>query len=331
MNATTWLPFSTLALLALTACGGDVDTEASTSGTGAGSSSAATSASSGGTGGAGTGGSATTGVTTGSGGFEGETLTLKMDSFTVPPGGEVYRCQNFKNPFGGADAEVSAFESHMTGGSHHLLLFYKDKAVDTAVESCSGLEFAATPYSTQLPDDSLEFPAGVAALIPPTKGFRMQSHYLNTSSQPLEAHVEITFHLAKPGTVKDHAGVLFVVEPDFSIQPNSTQVVNHKCKLPFDMNLVKAGSHMHKHGTHFDATIGTEKIFETTTWDEPKPTLFAPAKAVKGGSTLNFNCTFVNNSANTLTFGESAEDNEMCIFVSSFYPTPAGQATVFCQ
>lgn len=325
MNANTWLPLSTLALMALTACGGNTETTP----TGSTSSAAATTSS--GAGGAGTGGADSTGATSGTGGAAGETLTLKMESFTVGPGQEVYKCQNFKNPFGAVAADVSAFESHMTGGSHHLLLFYKKNATDSALSDCSGLEFAATPYSTQLPDDTLEFPAGVAAQVPTNQGFRLQSHYLNTTSKPIEAHVELTFHLAKPGTVKDHAGVLFVVEPQFSIGPNSTQVVNHTCTLPYDMNLIKAGSHMHKHGTHFDATIGAEKIFETTTWDEPKPALFAPALAVKGGEKLDFNCTFVNNSPNTLTFGESAETNEMCIFVSSFYPVPEGLVTVGCD
>ncbi len=320
MNAMTWLPLATLALFALTACGGGIEETPTSTG-------AASSATSGGSGGS----DATTGATTGSGGAAGETLTLKMAPFTVPAGGEVYKCQNFKNPFGGADVDVSAFESHMTGGSHHLLLFYKNNAVDTAQEDCSGLEFAATPYSTQLSDDSVEFPAGVAALVPAKTGFRLQSHYLNTSTKPLEAHVEITFHLAQTGTVTDHAGVLFVPHLDINIPGNSKTVVNHTCTLPFDMNLIKAGSHMHKHGTHFDATIGGDKVFETTTWDEPTPALFAPAKAVKGGATLDFNCTFVNNSPNTLTFGESAETNEMCIFVSSFYPVPAGKSTVGCQ
>lgn len=320
MNAINWLPLSTLALLALTACDGSgIETTAST-----GSQTTST-----GTGGSG--GSASTGVTTGAGGNAGDTLTLTMTPFTIPPGGEVYKCQNFANPFGGVDAEVSKFESHMTGGSHHLLLFYKNGAVDTALEDCSGLEFAATPYSTQIPDDFVAFPAGVAAKIPTDKGFRLQSHYLNTSDKPIEAHVEVTFHLAKPGTVTAHAGVLFVPELQFAVQPNSTEVVSHTCKVPFDMNLLKAASHMHKHGTHFDATIGGDKVFETTTWDEPESAVFSPPKAVKGGDTLKFNCTFVNNSPNTLTFGESAETNEMCIFVSSFYPVPEGQTTVGCQ
>lgn len=323
MNAITWLPLTTLALFALTACNGDgVETTTSTG---------PTTTTSGGAGGSG-GSSATTGATTGAGGNVGDTVTLTMTTFTVPPGGEVYRCQNFANPFGGADVDVSAFESHMTGGSHHLLLFYRDGAVDGVDSKCDGLEFAPTPYSTQIPDDSLEFPAGVAAKIPSSKGFRLQSHYLNTSDKPLEAHVELTLHLAKPGTVTDHAGVLFVPEYHFAILPNSTQVVNHTCNLPFDMNLLKAASHMHKHGTHFDAKIGDEKVFETDTWDEPASALFSPAKAVKGGKELDFSCTFVNNSANTLTFGESAETNEMCIFVASFYPVQAdGDITVGCQ
>lgn len=323
MNARTWLPLSTLALVALTACNGTTETTPD----GTTSTAAATSS---GAGGAGTGGSGST-TTTGAGGAAGETLTITMETFTVPPGAEVYKCQDFKNPFGGTAAEVAAFESHMTSGSHHLLLFYKDGATDGALEKCNGLDFAPTPYSTQLPDDSLEFPAGVAAQIPAGTGFRLQSHYLNTTGKAIEAHVEATFHLAAPGTVKDHAGVLFVPEYMFSIQPNSTQIVNHTCKVPFDMNLIKAGSHMHKHGTHFDATIGAQKVFETATWDEPKPALFAPAKPVKGGDTLDFNCTFVNNSANTLTFGESAETNEMCIFVSSFYPAPDGLVTIGCK
>jgi hypothetical protein len=327
MNARTWLPLSTLAVMALTACGGQVETSPTGSTTTAG----ATSSGSGGAGAGGSDATTTTGASTGTGGVPGESITLTMDSFTVPAGGEIYRCQNYANPFKGAVAEISEFESHMTAGSHHLLVFYKDGAVNAPVEQCSGLEFAATPYSTQLPDDTVQFPAGVAAQVNANTGFRLQSHYLNTTDKPIDAHVEVTFHLAKPETVTAHAGVLFVVEPKFKILPNSTQVVNHTCNLPYDMNLIKAGSHMHKHGTAFDATIGGKTVFQTTTWDEPKPALFSPAMPVKGGDKLDFNCTFVNNSPNTLTFGESAETNEMCIFVTSFYPAPDGTTTVGCN
>jgi hypothetical protein len=319
MRITTIVLASTL--LATAACNGTVSE--GTGGSGATGSAPASS-----------GAGDTTGTATGSSssGGGGDTVTLTMDAFTVDPGAEVYKCQNFANPFGGADAEVTTFESHMAKGSHHLLLFYKPGATDSALEDCSGLEFAATPYSTQLPDDALEFPAGVAALVPKTTGLRLQSHYLNVTSTPITAHVEVTFHLAASGTVTQQAGVLFVVsDMNFSIPPGATQVVTKNCPIPQDMNLIKAGSHMHKHGLDFLATAAGNELLHTTTWDDPAPTKFNPPRVLHKGDPLDFACKFFNNDpVNSLTFGESASTNEMCIFVGSFYPAPAGQATLSC-
>ena len=319
MNRRPLFPF--VISLLLVACA-DPPGESSSGGVG-GSTSATSATSSGAT-------TSTSASTTGTGTPGEKTVTIAMDSFEIAPGGEVYKCQNFANPFGG-DVEVSAFESHMTGGSHHLLLFYEDDAVDGALEDCSGLEFGPTPYSTQLADDTVDFPAGVAAAIPTSKGLRLQSHYLNTTSEPITAQVKMTFHLAVPGTVTDHAGVLFVVQPFIVVQPNSTKDIKYSCNLPLDMSVIKTASHMHKHGTKFVSTVAGEPFYETDTWDEPKPARFDPPRQLHAGDPLNFTCTFVNTSPDTLTFGESAGSNEMCILVASFYPAPAGQPTVTCQ
>src|SRR4051794_10618036 len=121
MKAIGGLPLLATTLLALAACNGGTETTPTTN---SGATSAG--ATGGGSGGSGSSGSASTGA----GGGAGDTVTLTMSTFTVPPGAEVYYCQNFANPFGGVDTDVSAFESHMTSGSHHLLLFYKKGAVD---------------------------------------------------------------------------------------------------------------------------------------------------------------------------------------------------------
>jgi hypothetical protein len=261
-----------------------------------------------------------------------------MDSFTVPAGAEIYNCQNFANPFGGMDTEVSGFESHMSVGSHHLLLFWED-ASDPAnyvptgspngpLQSCSGLEFAATPYGSQTQDDSLTFPPGIASLMPGTSSFRIQSHYLNTTSATVTAQVEVTFHIAAPGTVTAQAGVLFVVDPKIKVLPATSATVTDDCTLPQDMNLLRVESHMHRHGTHFLASMAGSTIYDTTTWSDPKPALFAPAKSFKQGDPLHFECAFTNTGTTTLTFGESALTNEMCILTASFYPITPGQPLV---
>ncbi|MCC6644291.1 MAG: hypothetical protein IT374_01810 [Polyangiaceae bacterium] len=105
----------------------------------------------------------------------GDVVTVTMDPFTVEPGEEVYRCQNFANPFDG-DVDVERWESEMTPGSHHMLFFYRAGAVDGPGTPCSGLEFHATPYSTQLPSDGVTYPEGVAARVDHADGFRVQSH-----------------------------------------------------------------------------------------------------------------------------------------------------------
>jgi hypothetical protein len=266
--------------------------------------------------------------TGGSGTATGTSVTLTMDSFTVPPGGEVYYCQNFANPFGGVDTNVQEFESHMSAGSHHLLLFYEPGGSAAPLAPCSGLEFTATPYGSQTQDDSLSFPPGVAALVPGADALRIQSHYLNTSMSTVTAHVEIVLHVAEPGTVQDQAGVLFVIDPKFAIQPSSTAVVTDDCTLPQDLNLLRASSHMHQHGTNFVATIAGGAVYQTTTWADPQPALFSPPQAFHAGDPLHFACSFTNNTPRTLTFGESAQTNEMCIFTASFYPAPPGQATI---
>jgi hypothetical protein len=270
----------------------------------------------------------TTSTTTPTGPTTG-TVTLTMDSFTVAPGAEVYYCQNFANPFLSQDVEVSEFESHMTAGSHHMLLFYKSGVTNGPLETCSGLEFAATPYGSQQPDDSLSFPPGVAALVPGSMGLRLQAHYLNTTMSTINAQVQLVLHLAAPGTVQNQAGVLFVVDAQFDVLPNSQAVVSNDCTIPVDMNLLRASSHMHRHGTNFVATVAGSTVYQTTTWSDPKPAIFSPPTVLHAGDPLHFACTFDNTMGGTdLTFGESAQTNEMCIFTGSFYPTPAGQATI---
>jgi hypothetical protein len=272
----------------------------------------------------GSGGSAGSGGSGGTGGNPGRTVSLTMGPFMVASGIDVYRCQNFKNPFGGGDVEVASFESHMTAGSHHAFLFFQPNAQDGAIEPCSGLEFHPTPYSTQRPDSQITYPAGVAALLPAAQGFRIQAHYLNLSGHDIMATVTMTMHLAEPGTVHDHAGVLFFNYADLNIPPGvSTQTKT--CAIAPAINILFGQSHMHRHGTQFTAAVGTgPAIYQTVDWSDPPLGSFQPPMALPAGSQLRWSCTYNNDTGVNLTFGESALTNEMCIFGGQYYPVPAG-------
>jgi hypothetical protein len=87
---------------------------------------------------------------------------------------------------------------------------------------------------------------------------------------------------------------------------------------------------MHKHGVYFTARDTQDQLlFETDEWAEPEPWLFETPRLLRGGSRIEIECLYENTTSSTLTFGESAETNEMCIFAGGYYPAELGE-TITC-
>lgn len=246
--------------------------------------------------------------------------TLRMTSFAVPAGHELFMCQDFKNPFG-VDTEIAGFEAHMAPGSHHMLFLYQPNAVDGEVHPCSGLTFAQMAFGSQQSDVVQRYPDGVAALVPADQGFRVVSHYLNASPKDLVASVEIVLHKAAPGTVTQHAGVYFLNNiSGIHVAPGQRETVTAQYVVPHDLYLLSGVGHMHMRGKSLVATIDGAKLYESDSWDNSPQTDFTPPVFVEAGSVLSWACDIDNTTTNTLIFGESAETNEMCIFDGQYYP-----------
>jgi hypothetical protein len=258
-------------------------------------------------------------------------VVLNMEPFMVPAGGEVFRCQNFANPFGG-EAEIREWESEMTPGSHHLLLFYQNNATNGPLETCSGLEFKSGPYGAQSPHAKITYPAGVAAGLGATQGLRFASHYLNASPNAIMAQVKVIIRRAQPGTVMHRAGVFFFNNIFFANpipkapDPNNPPEVQRTktCKVPRDVNIIFATGHMHQWATNLTATVNGNVIYSTDSWDNSPFAEFAPPLFLKANTDVTWTCTYKNTTNGPLTFGESANNNEMCIFDGQFYPDPGG-------
>jgi hypothetical protein len=249
-----------------------------------------------------------------------QTKTVTMDPFTVPPGGEVYYCQNFANPWG-AQVDIKAYALDMSEGSHHMFAFYQSNATDGAVAPCAngGLTFGPFTFTAQSPKLNQTYPSTVGATLPQTTGFQMMAHYLNTGTTPLTAHVALTVYAAKPGMVTQHAGVLYLNNPAIFVPPGVTTVTS-SYTLSQDVNLMTSGSHMHKQGTNFVSAAGTDTLYATTQWSEPPGVAFSPPMTLSKGTKITWSCTYNNMTSNYETFGESAQTNVMCISVSTFYP-----------
>jgi hypothetical protein len=249
-------------------------------------------------------------------------VTLTMTPFTVPPGSEVWKCQDFANPFGG-QVDIKRWDLAMSAGSHHLTLFNVTGATNGALVDCPNGVPKATSYSFggQVQKSTYTAPDGVGSAIPATTGFTMNSHYVNVTAAPIDAEVTVTMFVAAPGVVTQHAGAYEGLLYTISIPPTGQPVkVGGSCTLPQDMNVIATAGHMHRRGSHFIATSGSTTLFETDQWSDSPPKQIAPPLLLKAGTDLTWSCDYTNETSATLTYGESALTNVMCNAVLIFYP-----------
>ena len=258
------------------------------------------------------------------------TVGLTMDTFTVMPGQEVWKCQDFANPFGGGDAAVTTWRANMSGGSHHLLTTLRSGATNTAVTDCGNANLDGQVFDAQQPTSETAYPEGVAFTVPAGDGFRIEAHYLNTTDAPFDATVKIEAVVDNAGDEMISAGPLLVTTPDISIPPSGTPVTIEKtCMVDRDMSLIEAVSHMHKRGMKFVAKRGDQLLYEETDYAHPKRKHFDPPVELKKGDGITFSCTYVNSGTDTIVFGQSADTNEMCALFGTYYPAPTGEQAFY--
>jgi hypothetical protein len=288
----------------------------------------------------------------------GQIVTLSATPFQVAAGAEVYMCQVFANPFGGVTTDIVSMHGTMGPGSHHFFLF-NVSAVEIAVEppvgtlgNCAGagLEFHPFPFLSQQPDWTVNYPsdASGAPMGYPLVGqnyLMINVHYLNTSAEPIMANVKIDITPAKAGVVQTHVGSIFLNQTTMSVPANATIQAPYDSTLtwggdpenvPASYSIFTSWSHMHRWGLKFTASTGGNTFYTETNWDSPNlyihsPNMPEPSTAtgpkspilMTGNPQITWDCSYYNDTGALLTFGDSALDNVMCIYIGQYYPANA--------
>lgn len=304
---------------ALTACSGSTLTETT-----------------GGHGGAtGTGGSAAGGAGGGNAGME---YSVTFDPITVQPGEEHTQCvvKKLSNP---AAMHVGAIHNVLGQGSHHLIVYKtSDTMEQTTPFDCQPFtdllhpEKGAPLMITQKKDDLLQLPKGVAFAIGAEQMVRLEMHYINTTSAPLDVTATTTFIGMNEADFKDEADFLFFGSPDINLAPQSAATLG-PVYLPLPTDLAQSNffgftGHEHHLGTGVTVATATGATGTDTmvyappnfSWSEPPTVYKDPAIQVPQGGGFHLTCQWQNDTTNTVKFGESAND-EMCFFWTYYYPS----------
>ena len=201
-----------------------------------------------------------------------------------------------------------------------MIAFFVEGVTDGPPEDCSAAEFHPNVLGAQTEDTLIDLPPGVGVAIPPTTGLRFQLHFVNAGSADAIAGVTTRFHVAAPGSIRDHAGQLLFSNGSITIPPDVPTDVTRSCAAPSDVFLLGASPHTHQHAVNFKVSTGGSLLFETKDLVEPVPHRFDPPFHLPAGQDVTFTCSYVNPTGRTITFGESAVSNEMCILGAIYYP-----------
>ncbi len=251
---------------------------------------------------------------------------------TVPAGGEIFRCKYMVLPPG--EHDIVRFEHEYTFGSHHILLYPTsltpaEAAAYPADFDCTSVgelgQIGLAYGASEEPIGEQTFPDGVGLKLGSEQVVLLETHYLNASDSSLDATATVRmFESEVP--VEIAAGNLFFYNYAILVPPMpGTATSEMSCDLPSPVELQFASSHMHRRGVHYTSSLFSPDgartlLHETDDWESAEPATFEPSLQIAGGSRIEFGCDFQNDLPVTVTEGESAETNEMCMFIASYWP-----------
>ena len=250
---------------------------------------------------------------------------LATDVYHLEPGQEVYMCYQFYSP--DQDVAITKAETIAEPGIHHLALFqaFGTHEPDEAHECNTPIKISWLPvFVTGTGSKDLEMPSGVGMMIKAKTQYILQLHLQNTQEAAIDIRAGVNLTYDHNPTALQAAGIWAAGKQDINIPPTTTDYqVSESCTANKDRHVFAVFPHMHKLGTKMDVTV--TRGGQTTSYYSVDPWQFGnqPIELMDGplGPTdkIEVTCHWNNPTNAAVTYGESS-DNEMCYFVTFYYP-----------
>ena len=249
-------------------------------------------------------------------------------SLMVNPGDEQFWCY-FKTIPGTGEVDVGGFRSWMTvGASHHFITFHTTAGgADGSLVACpfgSGDWVYATSKAGMI--IGMDIPPGVGLPFQAGSQLIMNMHLINTGDAPVKPVVKLNVLYAKNVMQKAASVFSLLANAQISVPPGGSQTVRGSCSVPAGSNFFLWTTHSHKFTTedNVDYVSGgqTTNIVHTTDWENPGTHIWTAPNflTTKAGDSFNYSCSYKNTLPMTLTFGETAAYNEMCLAIGYYFP-----------
>ncbi|MBK8257274.1 MAG: hypothetical protein IPK82_31945 [Polyangiaceae bacterium] len=238
---------------------------------------------------------------------------------------------------------VHQIHNQLSPGSHHMIVY---RTADTEEKltpyDCQPFVDTLDPTKgsplmvTQKHDELLTLPDNVAFTLQPNQMIRLEVHFINATSEPLEMKATSDFIPIAEADYKYEADFIFLGNPDINIPAMSTHTLG-PVFLPLGKLLPDIADkatffaitgHTHQWGKNVKVSVVKDAADPGTSvydvpdwsWEEPATVQHQPGFSIPPDGGFKFSCEWDNKSAQSVGFGESAND-EMCFFWAYYYPS----------
>jgi hypothetical protein len=216
-------------------------------------------------------------------------------------------------------------------GSHHSVLYMvqREKPVDT--HECTDDDMINSRYLAGAgggdAGGSQDYiPDGVAYRVEAGQQLMVQTHWINTTSEPIDGQAAYVLSVQPPSEGVELAQLFTWTSTQIDVPANSTGHAHTVCTVQADMAFYRLGGHAHEHGTHVTMQWipagSPPDVFYDEAW-QPYYTFDPPrldfsrdeAMQVHAGDSLSIDCDYTNDTSDDIQF-----PREMCTGFGFFFP-----------
>ncbi|HVU01807.1 MAG TPA: hypothetical protein VHE30_08645 [Polyangiaceae bacterium] len=244
-------------------------------------------------------------------------LSFATADFTVTAGDEKYLC--FTKTLD-EDIWVDRFSHGAVDVVHHMVVV-KTLAPEPEEPFECPTFFKTTwipLFATGTSDAELVTPPGSSFALPRGTQLLMQLHLLNSTADDATRSLDVRMHTV-PKTDSE-AGIYGFGTTLITLPPGKTTTVTNDCVVKDDVDVFAVFPHMHTLGKSLSFELGPDKDhlheeYKVDPWNFGEQFIAPHPLHLKAGDYTRTSCTFDNTRTDTVTFGESTE-NEMCFFTA---------------
>jgi hypothetical protein len=263
-------------------------------------------------------------------------VSLTIGPFSPGAGVEQTKCATMQLANVGA-VHIGAIHTVLTGAWRDLVVYRVDDTTPSPPSDCSsfvamGNADAGTALTvTQRSDEELQLPTGDGFTFADHQMIRLELHGVDDGTG---FGATVTFEPMLDSTFKNEAGMVFIGFIDISIPPSGNATLHQQAAAPaitVGSQLLVLSGHEHALATEESVALVEDggaptSVYDGTNWSTPPVTTITPY-TMTTGTKIDTTCTWINNTANTVKFGESAND-EQCFVRAHFAPATGSRLCV---